>query len=69
LPYSPDFASSDCHLFGLVTNHLGGKHFTDVEKVEMVALKWLRQQSEDFHAAGSSTMVKQWDKCINVSGR
>jgi hypothetical protein len=35
----------------------------------MEVLKWLRQQSKDFHAAGSGTIAKQWDKCINVSGR
>jgi hypothetical protein len=27
---------------------------------------WLRQQSNDFYAEGFDTMVKRWDKCINV---
>jgi hypothetical protein len=30
--------------------------------------KWLRQQSKDFPAAGLDALVKQWDKCISVSG-
>jgi hypothetical protein len=30
--------------------------------------KWLRQQSKDFYAAGFDTLVKRWDKCINVGG-
>jgi hypothetical protein len=30
--------------------------------------KWLKQQSRDFYAAGFNTLVKQWDKCINVGG-
>jgi hypothetical protein len=30
--------------------------------------KWLRQQSKDFCAAGFDTLVKRWDKCINVGG-
>jgi hypothetical protein len=37
--------------------------------LDQVALshKWLRQQSEDFHAEGFDALVKRWDKCINVS--
>jgi hypothetical protein len=30
--------------------------------------KWLRQQSEDFYAAGFDALVKRCDKRINVSG-
>jgi hypothetical protein len=30
--------------------------------------KWLRQQSEDFYAAGFGALVKGWDKCIDVGG-
>jgi hypothetical protein len=30
--------------------------------------KWLRQQPKDFCAASFSTLIKQWDKCINVGG-
>jgi hypothetical protein len=31
-------------------------------------LKWLRQHSKDFYAAGFNALVKRWDKCINVGG-
>jgi hypothetical protein len=31
--------------------------------------KWLRQQSKDFCAAGFDTLVKRWDKCVNIAGR
>jgi hypothetical protein len=34
----------------------------------MEVRKWLRQQSKDFYAAGSDTLVKQWDKCISLGG-
>jgi hypothetical protein len=30
--------------------------------------KWLRKQLKDFYAAGFDTLVKRWDKCINVGG-
>jgi histone-lysine N-methyltransferase SETMAR len=43
--YRPDLASSDFHLFGPLKYHLGGKRFTDYEKVKTEVRKWLRQQS------------------------
>jgi hypothetical protein len=39
----------------------------DVRKPQMMpgrVRKWLRQQSEDFYAAGFGALVKRWDKCI-----
>jgi hypothetical protein len=30
--------------------------------------KWLRQQSKDFYDAAYDSLVKQWDKCMNVVG-
>jgi hypothetical protein len=44
----------------------------DVRKSQVMpdqARKWLRQQSEDFYAAGFDALVKRWDKCMNVGGR
>jgi hypothetical protein len=42
--------------------------FADDEEVETEVRKWLRQQSEDFCAAGFEALVKLWDKCISVGG-
>jgi hypothetical protein len=55
-------------VFGLQRNHLGGKGFADDEEGETEVWQWLRQQSKDFYAAGFDTLVKQWDKCIDVGG-
>jgi hypothetical protein len=44
----------------------------DVRKSQMMPAqvrKWLRQQSEDFYAAGFDALLKRWDKCINVNRR
>jgi hypothetical protein len=41
----------------------------DDEEDETDVRKWLRQQSEDFYAAGFDALVKRWDKCIGVGGR
>jgi hypothetical protein len=32
------------------------------------AREWLREQSEDFYAAGFDALVKRWNKFINVGG-
>jgi hypothetical protein len=48
--------------------HLGGKRLADDIEVEMKVQKWLRQQPNVFYAAGFDVLVKQWEKCINVSG-
>jgi hypothetical protein len=55
-------APHDFHLFGPLKNHLGGRRFTQDEEVEAEVQKWLRQQSEDFCAAGFDALVKQWGK-------
>jgi hypothetical protein len=47
-------------------SQLDGKRFADDEEFEMEMRKWLRQQSKDFCAAGFYTLIKRWDKCINV---
>jgi hypothetical protein len=62
-------APSDFHPFGSLKKHLGSKRFTHDEEVETEVLKWLRQQSKDFYAAGFDTMVKRLDRCISVGGR
>jgi hypothetical protein len=45
---------------------LGGKRFPDDEGVETEVRNWLRQQSEDFYAAGFNALVNYWDGCMNV---
>jgi hypothetical protein len=49
-----------------VENHSSG--FADDVEVETEVLKWTRQQSKDFYAAGFDGLVNRWDKCINVGG-
>jgi predicted HD phosphohydrolase len=64
----------NCFLFSLGSVsrvkrfHLGGKRFADDEEVETEVWKRLRQQSKDFYAVSFDTVVKRWDKCINVGG-
>jgi hypothetical protein len=47
------------------------KSLKDVRKSQVMPYqvrKLLRQQPKDFYAAGFETLLKQWDKCINVGG-
>jgi hypothetical protein len=59
-------ASSDFHLSDQLKDHLADKRFADDEEAETEVRKWLRQQLEDFYAAGFDALVRRWDKCINV---
>jgi histone-lysine N-methyltransferase SETMAR len=67
-PYSPDLASNDFHLFGLLKHHLSAEYFLDDEVVEREVTAWFRQQPKEFYAAGFQGHVKRWDKCSNVQG-
>ncbi|GBM02874.1 hypothetical protein AVEN_52048-1 [Araneus ventricosus] len=64
----PDLAPSDFHLFGPLKQHLGDKHFADDDDVQHEVLLWMRQQPEEFYAAGVGALIKRWDKCINIGG-
>jgi major membrane immunogen (membrane-anchored lipoprotein) len=46
-----------------------GKLFADDEEVEKEVRTRKRQQSNDSYAAGFDSLVKRWDKCINVGGK
>jgi hypothetical protein len=60
---------SVCHVKWFATGLINS--LKDVQKSQMMpdhVWKWLRQQSKDFCAVGFDTLLKQWDKCINVGG-
>ncbi|GBO45656.1 hypothetical protein AVEN_56538-1 [Araneus ventricosus] len=67
-PYSPDLSPSGFHLFGPLKQHLGGKYFADDDVVQHEVLLWMRQQPNEFYAAGIGVLIKRWDKCINIGG-
>jgi transposase len=67
-PYSPDLATSDFHLFGLLKRHLSGECFPDDDAVESAVRAWFQQQPKEFYAAGFQGQVKRWDKCLKLCG-
>jgi hypothetical protein len=51
-PYSPDLAPSDCHLFGPLKKHLGGRRFATDGEVQQAVMSWLQALDTDFCYAG-----------------
>jgi len=60
LPYSPDLAASDYHLFGLMKKMLAGQKFASDTEVQSVVSQWLVQQPASFFASGIQKLV---DRC------
>jgi hypothetical protein len=48
--------------------HLDCKYFAEEEEVETEVRNWLREQSENFYAAGFDALLKRGNNCINVAG-
>jgi hypothetical protein len=44
LPYSPELAPSDFHLFGTLKHHLSEERFPEDDAVESVVRAWFQQQ-------------------------
>ncbi|PNF27919.1 Tyrosine decarboxylase [Cryptotermes secundus] len=62
-PHSPDFASSDFHLFGLLETHFGGKRFADDEEVETEVTE---KTVKKFYAAGFDALTSA-SECVLVT--
>jgi len=67
-PYSPDLAPSDYHLFGLLKEHLGGKHFRNNEEVIQDVQEWLHWQPKYFVLSGIRKLPDRWRKCTANQG-
>jgi transposase len=67
-PYSSDLAPSDCHLFGPLKKHLGGKYFRNNERVMQDVQEWLHWQPKDFFLSDIRKLPYRWRKCIANQG-
>jgi len=65
--YSPDLAPSDFYLFGPLKDYLGVQHFSSDDEVKQAVLGWFSRTDKSFYAEAFRTLVKGWDKCINVA--
>jgi len=48
-PHSPDFASSDFHLFLHLKKHLAWKKFDDDDEVQEEVMMWFKGLAADFY--------------------
>jgi len=67
-PYSPDIAPSDFHVFGPLTEAMGGKSFGSDEEVQQAVHEWLRSQPKEFFSRGIHALPKRWNICMERSG-
>lgn len=68
LPYSPDLAPSDFHLFPALKDHLADHKFASEDNVKTVVTRWLKSQSTELYEAGINKLVPRLDKCLNLGG-
>ena len=68
LPYSPDLAPSDYHLFGPLKAALRGRRFTSDQELNEAAHACLAAQPKTFFSDGIKKPVQRWKKCIEKQG-
>jgi hypothetical protein len=59
LPYKPDLAPSDFHLFEPMMVHLEGQKFQTDDELKHSVLNWLHSQDKTFYAAAISNWPGQ----------
>jgi hypothetical protein len=65
LPYGPDLAPYDYHLFTYLEDWLGSQHFTNNEEVMEGVITWLSSQAADLFDTGIQKLIPQYNKCLN----
>jgi hypothetical protein len=73
LPYSPDLAPSDYHLFPGLKKQLKGRHFSSDTEVIAASEIWLDGQPSEFFLpnfflSGLQNLEQQAKKCIEFRG-
>ncbi|GFO49983.1 histone-lysine N-methyltransferase SETMAR [Plakobranchus ocellatus] len=66
--HSPDLAPSDCHLFGPLKRHLGGKKFEDEDEFIGEVCDWFSKLDANFFTQGIHSLLPRWQKCIALHG-
>lgn len=69
LPYSPDLAPSDYHLFRSIAHGLAGLHLANFEQVQNWLDEWFRSKDTSFYRRGIHVLPERWQKCVASEGR
>jgi len=59
---------SDCHVFGLLKEAMGGKYFRSDEEVHLAVHEWLHCQPKEFFSGGIRALPKRWNTCMECNG-
>ena len=68
LPYSPDVAPHEFHLFGLMKYGLHGQHFTSNDAVIAAVKQWVTSTGTDFYKCSIKSHVHRCQKCTGNGG-
>ena len=68
LPYSPDLASSDYHVFRSLKDSLHGQRFGCDEEVIDTINDWFELQDKQFFVDGVNSLAHRWEKCVVFEG-
>ena len=68
LPYSPELAPSDFHLFLHLKKHLTGKKFDDDDEVQEEVMTWFKGLAADFYDSGIQKLVSRPNKSLDNAG-
>ncbi|EGI59356.1 Mariner Mos1 transposase [Acromyrmex echinatior] len=69
LPYSPDVAPSDYHLFRSMTHGLADQHFRSYEEVKNWIDSWIASKDDQFFRRGIRTLPERWEKVVASDGQ
>ena len=68
LPYPPDVAPSDYHLFRSMAHDLAEQHFRSYEDVKKWIDSWIASKDEQFFRRGIRTLPERWEKVVASDG-
>jgi hypothetical protein len=66
LPYSPDFAPSDFHLFPKLKIFLNGRRFSTTEELTAELEGYFAGLEESYFRDGIKALEHHWTKCISL---
>ena len=68
LPYSPDLAPSDYHLFGFVKDQTWGHHYETNEALQTAVRQCLWAAGTEFYRKGIFKLPERWGKRVQRNG-
>ncbi len=68
LPYSPDIAPSDYHLFRAMDNFVQNKEFYNDDELKQEVDKFLTSWTRQFWEVGIDSLKDIWQKVIDCDG-